>query len=260
MKKLVLGFAAVSAMVATAEITSENVVGYMSTEENWIQPVGTAFAPVNGEGVWTCKDTVFGQAIADYDSIMVLNLDKFDYDTYQFLGAGNGWEYSTPDQDAQVENPEADPIVMPIASFEINVGDGFLFMPADGMSSVTVAGQVADLNAEQTVTFSGNWIYEFVNPYPVATTLKDLESFFGEYDSLMVLNVDKFDYDTYTYLGGSTWEYSTPDQDAQIEDPEADPIVESVTDNTLVVMPAGTSALFMPADSEATYNWTVSVK
>ena len=242
-----------------ADGLDSQTVGYTITESNWLQPIGVAFKAINQTGKWTNVDTVFGQPVATADSIMVLNLEKFDYDTYQYQGKGKGWIYSTPDQEAQIENPEADPIEIPVESFETGISDGLMYMPADGISTLTVAGETEDVKQTQTVEFSGNWIYEFVNPFPIDTKLVELETFFKTADSLMVLNVDKFDFDTYLYLGDSKWEYSTPDQEAQIENPEADPIVIPVEDNSIVVMPANTSALFMPSDSSVDYTWEVTL-
>ena len=243
-----------------AEGLDSQTVGYTITESNWIQPIGVAFKAINQTGKWTNVDTVFGQPINAMDTIMVLNLEKFDYDSYIYNGAGKGWTYMTPDMEAQETNPDADPITVPVESFETGIGEGVMYMPADGMSTMTVSGETEDVKETQTVEFSGNWIYEFANPFPIDTKLSDFETFFKPMDTLMVLNIDKFDYDSYIYNGaGKAWTYMTPDMEAQETNPDADPITVPVEDTSLVAMPANTSALFMPSDSSVDYTWEVTL-
>lgn len=184
---------------------------------------------------------------------MVFNPEKWDLDSYVFLGyngegKGLGWQYSTADIET------GDPIVSTAGSFELGTAQVAYFSPADGISGVNVAGKVADTTKTATVTFDdSNWIFEFVNPFPKATTLADLETFCAASDSLMVFNPDKWDLDSYVYLGtGNGWQYSTADIET------GDPIVTVIKDSTTVVLPAGKGGYYAPADMTGR-TWSVNL-
>lgn len=230
----------------------DNVVGYQAYESEWIQPIGTAFMPINETGTWNCGSQFVGNDVTASDVVMMFNPDKWDLDSYTSLGfdeKGNslGWIYATADYET------GDPIEEPVKGFEVGFGQNLYFMPADGITGVTVAGQVANLDAKQVVTFADNWIYELVNPYPIATTLKDLETFCVVSDVIMIFNPDKWDLDSYTYLGEGNWLYATADYET------GDPIESEVEDTSAVLLPAGKGGFYMPADGEPRV-WTVSAK
>ena len=208
---------------------------------------------MNSTGTWVCETSIFDTVATESDNLMVFNPEKWDLDSYMFLGytaggEGLGWNYSTADI------MTGDPIVTTVSSFELGVSQVAYFCPADGISGVSVSGEVQDTTKTATVTFDdSNWIFEFVNPFPKATTLADLETFCVESDNLMVFNPEKWDLDSYMYLGtGNGWNYSTADIMT------GDPIVDVITDSSTVVLPAGKGGYFAPADS-AGRTWSVSL-
>ena len=228
-------------------------MGYQTYSGDWIQSIGTAFTPMNSTGTWVCETTVFDTDAVGSDTVMVFNPEKWDLDSYVFKGYdekgdGKGWQYSTADI------MTGDPIISSVASFELGVSQVAYFSPADGISGVNVSGQVQDTTKTATVTFDdSNWIFEFVNPFPKATTLADLETFCVGSDTLMVFNPEKWDLDSYVYRGaGKGWQYSTADFMT------GDPIVEIVTDSSTVVLPAGKGGYFSPADTSGR-TWSVSL-
>ena len=252
MKKLI-ALAAVAAAMPLIAVESANVVGYQTYSGDWIQSIGTAFTPMNSTGTWVCDTKVFDTDAVASDNLMVFNPEKWDLDSYIFKGYdgeghGLGWQYSTADI------MTGDPIIDSVASFELGASQVAYFCPADGMSGVNVSGQVQDTTKVATVTFDdSNWIFEFVNPFPKATTLADLETFCVASDNLMVFNPEKWDLDSYIYIGpGSGWQYSTADIMT------GDPIATIITDSSTVVLPAGKGGYFAPADTTGR-TWNVSL-
>ena len=261
MKKLMFAAVAMSVGAAIA-VESANVVGYTSNAGDWFVSAATAFTPIDAAS-WTCAGDVLGNDIAAYDTVSVFNPDTWDFDIYQFKGfdgSGHslGWEKSEADLDAQLINPDADPIYTDVASFTVTKGSVLYYQPVDGVSGLTVAGQVDDITQSSTVTYSGSWFYELVNPFPVATTLSDLATFFQPYDTLSVFNPNTWDFDIYMYNGGGSWEKSEADLDAQILNPDADPIYTVITDGTTTVLEAGKGGYYQPSD-DADRVWTVTL-
>ena len=128
--------------------------------------------------------------------------------------------------------------------------------PADGISGFLTAGEVQS-GTSATVAFNDDGFFEFVNPFPKATTLADLETFCQSDDVLMVLNINIFDLDYYQFNGKSGgvsqgWMYNTSDPDT------GDPIQELVSDSTTVVLPAGQGGYFQPGDG-GNRSWTVTL-
>ena len=186
---------------------------------------------------------------------MFLNVEIFDLDAYQFNGydgSGNpqGWTYTTSDPNT------GDPIQESVASFSLAKGKVTYCQPADGISGFTTAGEV-ESGTSATVAFEDDGFFEFVNPFPKATTLGDLETFCEADDVLMVLNFEIFDLDAYQFNGKDAgvsqgWTYTTSDPNT------GDPIQEQITDPTTVVLPAGQGGYFQPGDG-GNRSWTVSL-
>ena len=251
MKKLM--FTAVAAAAGLAfGIESANTVGYQTYESGiGIENIGAAFSPINASGEWTAKAKIYDTDAVAGDVVMFLNVDIFDLDYYQFNGydaSGNpqGWTYNTSDLNT------GDPIQQDVASFTLGKGQVTYCQPADGVSGFLTAGEVQS-GTSATVAFNDDGFFEFVNPFPKATTLGDLETFCSAGDILMVLNFDIFDLDYYQYNGTSQgWTYNTSDLNT------GDPIQETVTDSTTVVLPAGQGGYFQPGDG-GNRTWSVSL-
>ena len=100
MKKLMCAVAALSAGICLADITSANIVGYQTTgfdKSGWMMNVGVAFSNVGAaDGAFTLDDTFFGGAAAEGDQIITLDAGAWDLNTYDKLGAGNGWTLTPP--------------------------------------------------------------------------------------------------------------------------------------------------------------------
>ncbi len=254
--KKVLFAAAVAAAGGLMAIESANTVGYQTYQSGLgIENVGAAFSPINLTGTWNCTDKIYDTAAVEGDVVMFLNTDIFDLDAYQFKGydgEGNslGWTYTTSDVNT------GDPIQQTISSFSLGKGQVTYCQPADGVSGVLTAGEVQS-GTSATVAFNDDGFFEFVNPFPKATTLGDLETFCQEGDVLMVLNFDIFDLDAYQFKGktggvSQGWTYTTSDINT------GDPIQETVTDSTTVVLPAGQGGYFQPGDG-GNRSWTVTL-
>ena len=255
MKKLMFTAAAAAAGLAFG-IESANTVGYQTYESGMgIENIGAAFSPINATGTWTATDKIYDTAAVESDAVMFLNTDIFDLDAYQFNGydgSGNplGWTYTTSDPNT------GDPIQQTVASFTLGKGQVTYCQPADGISGFLTAGEV-QTGTSATVAFNDDGFFEFVNPFPKATTLGDLETFCQESDVLMVLNFEIFDLDAYQFngkVGGVSqgWTYTTSDPNT------GDPIQEQVTDSTTVVLPAGQGGYFQPGDG-GNRSWTVTL-
>ena len=220
-----------------------------------VENIGAAFSPINATGTWTATAKIYDTDAVEGDVVMFLNPEVFDLDYYQFGGydgSGNpqGWMYNTSDPNT------GDPIQQAVSSFTLGKGQVTYCQPADGISGFLTAGEVQS-GTSATVAFNDDGFFEFVNPFPKATTLGDLETFCQEGDILMVLNFEIFDLDFYQFggkVGGVSqgWMYNTSDPNT------GDPIQELVTDSTTVVLPAGQGGYFQPGDG-GNRSWTVSL-
>ncbi len=255
MKKLMFTAAAAAAGLAFG-IESANTVGYQTYESGiGIENIGAAFSPINATGTWTATDKIYDTGAVSDDVVMLLNPEIFDLDAYQFNGydaGGNpqGWVYTTSDPNT------GDPIQTSVASFTLGKGQVTYCQPADGISGFLTAGEVQS-GTSATVAFEDDGFFEFVNPFPKATTLGDLETFCQSDDVLMVLNFEIFDLDAYQFNGKSGdvsqgWIYTTSDPNT------GDPIQELITDPTTVVLPAGQGGYFQPGDG-GNRTWTVTL-
>ena len=255
MKKLMFTAAAAAAGLAFG-IESANTVGYQTYESGMgIENIGAAFSPINASGTWNATSNIYDTAAVAGDVVMFLNPEVFDLDYYQFNGydgSGNsqGWTYNTTDPNT------GDPIDTAVSSFTLGKGQVTYCQPADGISGFLTAGEVQS-GTSATVAFNDDGFFEFVNPFPKATTLGDLETFCQAGDILMVLNFEIFDLDYYQFNGKSGdvsqgWTYNTSDPNT------GDPVDELVTDPTTVVLPAGQGGYFQPGDG-GNRSWTVTL-
>ena len=204
--------------------------------------VGVAFSNVGAaDGAFTLDDKFFGGAAAEGDQIFTLDADAWDLSQYDKLGVGNGW-IMTPAGSVDQEV---------VTSIRAKKGDMLYYIPAEA-STLTVAGEVADTTAAQTVTFdtaneAGQWMFTLVNPYPIDTTWGDLNTFTKEGDQLFALDGDAWDLTQYDRLGdGNGW----------IITPAGTTDQEIITDTDAVIIPAGGSIYYVPTE---TVTWTVTL-
>ena len=204
--------------------------------------VGVAFSNVGAaDGAFTLDDKFFGGAAAEGDQIITLDAGAWDLNQYDKLGAGVGW----------LLTPAGGGIPEVVASIKSSKGDILYYIPTVS-DNVTVAGEVASTTEAQAVTFdlendAGQWMFPLVNPYPVATTWGDLNTFTKEGDQLITLDGAAWDLNQYDRLG---------DGDGWLLTPAGGGTPEVVKDDDAVIIPAGGAAYYIPTQ---TVTWTVTL-
>ena len=122
----------------------------------------------------------------------VWNLNSWGFNGFDGSGDSLGWAYYYTDTTTW------EPADTVVASFELKKGDTVYFQPNDGVSGLTVAGEVTDTTKSATWTLApGEWIGDIMNPFPVATTLADLETFAKPSDVIYVFNYNFWNLDSY---------------------------------------------------------------
>lgn len=178
----------------------------------------------------------------------VWNLNTWTFNGFNEGGDSLGWAYMYTDTETW------EPADTVVASFELAKGDTVYFQPYDGFSGLTVSGEVQDPTASATWTLApGEWIGDIMNPFPVNTTLADLETFAVANDAVHVFTTEFWNLNTYTYLGaGNGWACNTFSSETW------EAIDYVVTDTSLVILPAGIGGCFQPYDLDGR-TWTVSL-
>lgn len=253
MKKLI-ALVAVATCGAALAVESANIVGYQAFGTgDYITTAGAAFSPINAAGKWTCDTAVFDNDVAASDVVYVFDPEVWNLNYWTFKGFDGdskslGWAYSYTDTDTW------EPADTVVASFDLAKGDTVYFQPNDGVSGLTVSGEVTDTSKAATWTLApGEWIGDIMNPFPVATTLADLESFAKTSDVLYVFNYTFWNLDYYTYKGaGNGWACNTT------SDETWEPIDYVITDSSTVVLPAGVGGCYQPNDTDGR-TWTVNL-
>lgn len=257
MKKLMTAVVSAAAMACIAEGVDSNVVGFQNFELDleagqYCLPVAPQFTALNLARKWTFVDKIFENDAAAGDTIMNFNADMWDIEGWQFSGFEDdkclGWIYSYNDAWT------GEPIDEPVVSFDVQRNDVLFFQPGDGMSGATIAGEVADIENGVEIVIPDSSCYNLVNPFPVETTLGDLETFCVAGDMIQIFDADAWDIVGYQYNGeGNGWVYSHNDPwtGESIDDPVSDP--------TTVVLKAGQGGYFYAADDEGR-TWKVSIK
>ena len=250
MKKL-MTIAAVAICAATVYgsdgIQSANVVGYQNItfdKSGWMMNIGVQFSNVQSEdGTWTNGDTFFGTTATEGDQIFTLDANAWNLSQYNKKGVNLGWVLIPADGSASEY----------FAAIKGSKGDLYYYIPldADTTSDVLVSGQVAPVG-EQSVTFDvdnadGQWMFPLVNPFPIATSWGDLNAFTKEGDQLFTLDGDAWNLNQYNRKGdGLGWVLIPADGSAS----------ESITDDTIIAIPAGGAAYYVPME---TVTWTVTL-
>ena len=240
MKKLVTAACALVAGLALADgVQSANTVGFIEQEfdeDAGAVNVGVCFNVVGSPAAsFTIADAAFGKNLTAYDQFYVFDADNWDLTSYTYKGAGKGWDVIYADTEIEQEV---------IASISVAPGTSLYYIGAD--ASFITAGEVAASGA-QSITFDTDdaGAFDFVNPFPVATTFGDLETFARAYDQFYLFDAANWDLTSYTYKGaGKGW-------DVIYADTELDP--EVISDSTATFLEAGQGATYIPG---ATVTWT----
>jgi hypothetical protein len=236
----------IAARLRADQVESANVVGYVtrgfdSQAGEFMVNIGVPFLNVStADGSYSVLDKLFSHTCQAGDLVYVFDPVSWDLASYSYNGGGAGWAFSGADGSFET-----------VDGFEISVGADLFFMPADGVSALAVAGEVAPAGT-QSVIFDpsdGNFMWPIVNPFPVDTTLGNLESFVQAGDLVYVFDPMLWDLASYSYNGGGAgWAFSG-----------ADGSFETITDTSTVILPAGTGGFFMPGDGTSrTWNVTLN--
>ena len=183
-----------------------------------------------------------------YFSSAVWNLNTYVFNGFLESGENLGWAYSYTDTDTW------EPAESTVQSYELNKGDTIFYQPSDAVSGLTVAGQVQDPSQSATWSLPADeWIGDIMNPFPVDTTLADLEKFAVTGDTVLVFSTFFWNLDTYIYKGpGLGWAVSTFDEETWEEKSFV------ITDTSKVVLPSGIGGCYQPADTNGR-TWTVTL-
>ena len=197
---------------------------------------------------------MFDNDAAASDVVYVFSSEVWNLNSWQFNGFDGsanslGWVYNFTNTETW------EPDSKEVASFELAKGDTVYFQPNDGVSGLTVSGEVADTTKPATWTLAaGEWIGDIMNPFPVATTLADLETFAVASDVIYVFNYTFWNLDSYQFNGtGLGWVCNT------FSDETWEAINYIVTDSSTVVLPAGVGGCYQPTDMDGR-TWTVNLK
>ena len=250
MKKLMFVAAVAAGMVAFGDaIESQNVVGYQAhslpTESSSVFNMGVSFLnPATVDGSYVVSTNLFGNELAKGDVVYKVDVDYWDFNGYTYngykSGVFNGWGVLYADGDSGKVN-----------SFSVAPGEGIYFEPGDTDQTPVISGEVA-ASGTQTVEFDTDdaATFQLVNPFPVATTFADLETFVAKGDVVYVVDVDYWDFTGYTYNGYKSGVYNG--WTALYADGDSGKIM----DNTQVILPAGKSGFLEPGGS---CEWNVTL-
>ena len=201
----------------------------------YLHSVGVNFINMESQtGAYTVSDKLFDTTVEVDDQILVFDADEYNLTAYQKTSSGN-WFVSA-----------ADGSTFNVASFVLEPGDHVLYMPVDPSKDLTVSGEVA-ASGTQTVTFTvtdADYLFDIANPYPVDTTIADLDSFCETDDQVLLFDADEYNLTAYQKTSAGGWFVSAANGDTYV-----------VSDVTAVVIPAGSGGWFMPGDSRT---WTVT--
>mgnify|MGYP003319553146 CR=1 FL=1 len=212
--------------------------------------VATQFAPLNTTGKWFFSNKVFDTELVEGDAVYMFDKALEDRVYYYFLGFEDNqatWLKQWTDS-VTGEGLEDDSLT----GIEVEKGETIYWMPSDGESGTSVAGEVTDIGGKVTLNFPDSAPYNLVNPYPVDTTLADLEAFFIEGDNLYIFDEELEDRVYYYYLGEGTWL-------KQWTDSITGDGLEAELSNDFVILKAGQGGVFNASDDDGR-TWEVTMK
>ncbi len=229
--------------MAMAQVQSANTVGFLSQEldldnDEYLFNLAAPFknlGTVNGD--YVCTDNILDITPSVRDKVYIFDGEEWNLAMYQYNGTGSGWTHYAADGTRSA-----------VASFTIASGAHVMYEPNDEETIAIVSGEVAASGA-QVVEFEvtdDDWLFELVNPFPIATTLGNLETFCGNRDKIYLFDQDEWNLAMYQYNGtGNGWTFYA-----------ADGTRSTLTDGSIVVLKAGEGAYFEPQDSR---EWTVTL-
>ena len=225
MKKLMV-LASAAGLAGVAMGVSSGVVGYVNRtlgDGEAIVNVGVTFEPT-GEGFTIGEEILGNPAVAD-DIIYIVNPLALDFDVYMYLGDGTWYGFlATGEEDLLTE-------------IDVGVGDKIAYQPVSGEGGISIAGAVAAFGT-QTVEFTVDEVNAFplVNPFPVETTIGDLNSFCESDDIVYIIDPVAIDFDIYQYLGEGQWFVMYADGTDDIIEDESKVIIAPGDGATIQVM------------------------
>ena len=262
MKKLMFAITAIAAGVCMADVSSANCVGYMNFKTkdtlnagfpDFLTAVGLPFGAIGTMGGTVIDKKIFDYDIVENDKVVIYNPEVMDYEFYTFLGfdgdASKGWNFLHYNMDTWEQE------AIKCQSFTVDYTEGVMMLPVSGEElSVNSSGQVADLEELQTWEMTPDeWTKAIMNPYPIATTFADLETFAKENDKLYVVNCAVQDCEVYTFLGaGNGWSFLYYGDDWEQH-------TTKITDSSAIVLSAGQIGYYVPVDTNGRV-WTVTLK
>ena len=204
--------------------------------------VGVAFSNIGTQnGAYILDDNFFGGTSAEGDQIITLEAEAWNLNQYDKAGTGAGWVLTPADGgDSEV-----------VESVVLGKGDFIYYIPVEA-TEVNVSGEVADTTSAQSITFdldneAGQWMFPLVNPYPVDTTLGEINTFTKEGDQIIALNGEAWNLDQYDRAGdGQGWVLTPADGSDS----------ELIIDDEVIAIPAGGAVYYIPT---TTVTWTVSL-
>ena len=210
--------------------------------------IGVQFSNVQSEdGTFTLDDNFFGGEAQEGDSVVTFDGAAWNLGQADKLGVDLGWIFYPADGGDSER----------FAALKCQRCDQLYYVPSDPATTpqVLVSGAVAKMG-EQSITFEKTAegdVFPLVNPFPIATTWGDLNTFMKEGDSLYMFDYGNYDLIQYDRLGdGLGWIlYPADGSDS-----------ERINDESAVILEAGSAAYYMPGDavtSGETVTWTVTL-
>lgn len=205
-------------------------------------PVGVAFSNIGAQdGSYIIGETAFTGTAAEGDQMITFDGDLWNVNQYDKFGEGEGWGLTPADG--------GDPEI--VESITLTKGDFVYYIPMSG-KELTIAGEVADTSAAQSVIFdldneAAQWMFPLVNPFPVDTTWGEINTFTSEGDQIITFDGDYWNVNQYDrFADGEGWGLTPADG--------GDP--EIINDVETVLIPAGAAVYYIPMQ---TTTWTVTL-
>ncbi len=231
--------------LAETAVESANIVGYQSYDidfeaEEYMVTIAPQFNNVGKDtGSWTITDTLpDGTAICDSDQVLIFDPMWYNLKICAWSESDKAWLITEADLETQTTSE----------SITIEKGQVYYYMGAN--ASQKIFGEVESA-ASKTITFDPdeNYLFPLVNPYPVDTMLSDINSFCGDADQILVFDQAWYNLKIYAWSeSDGAWLVTEADLETQS-------MITLSEAASVVLLPAGEGAFFMPAELRT---WTVN--